>query len=270
MKRLFGQILRQQCRTSTAPGAACLALHKPVCFPAVRSLRQHRQLHVITNRSALSIRPLRLLCSPFTTSSEGTAAAKSELEWDELVRSVMTGDTELVKDLLGAGVNANNLADNQDAWTPLMHAAMGGHMGCVEALISAGANTNAKDWDGWTALMHASMAGQADIMKVLITAGADINSTSRIGGTALMSAASMGLIDCLQLLVDAGADINIVDIDGLDALDYAIDEGNEPCCDILEGNGERNDNWQEKEDQDMGRRQTERGGREMRREPRGR
>jgi len=52
--------------------------------------------------------------------------------------------------------------------TPLMHAARGGHLTCVMALLDARAAVDAADEDGRTALHFAAMAGDIDCFKGLV------------------------------------------------------------------------------------------------------
>mmetsp|Transcript_8637 Transcript_8637/g.16346 ORF Transcript_8637/g.16346 Transcript_8637/m.16346 type:complete len:212 (-) Transcript_8637:130-765(-) len=57
--------------------------------------------------------------------------------------------------------------------TPLMHAAGGGHLSCVIALLEARARVDAEDEDGATPLHFAAASGDIDVFKAMLLAGAD-------------------------------------------------------------------------------------------------
>jgi len=57
--------------------------------------------------------------------------------------------------------------------TPLMHAARGGHLSCVIALLEARARVDAEDEDGATPLHFAAASGDLDVFKAMLLAGAD-------------------------------------------------------------------------------------------------
>jgi hypothetical protein len=59
--------------------------------------------------------------------------------------------------------------------TPLMHAARGAHLKCVNYLLSAQANVNAEDEDCMTPLHFAAQCGDYDIGAALVRAGAAKN-----------------------------------------------------------------------------------------------
>mmetsp|Transcript_74654 Transcript_74654/g.206758 ORF Transcript_74654/g.206758 Transcript_74654/m.206758 type:complete len:198 (+) Transcript_74654:43-636(+) len=57
--------------------------------------------------------------------------------------------------------------------TPLMHAARGGHLTCVMALLDARAAVDAEDEEGLTALHYAAAAGDLDVFKALVLSCGD-------------------------------------------------------------------------------------------------
>ena len=64
------------------------------------------------------------------------------------------------------------------------HAADGGHLPVVEALLAAGADVQAANNDGDTALMYAAEGGHLPVVAALLAAGADVQAASNDGGTA--------------------------------------------------------------------------------------
>ncbi|OGW17046.1 MAG: hypothetical protein A2X56_13405 [Nitrospirae bacterium GWC2_57_13] len=97
-----------------------------------------------------------------------------------LATAAYKGRTDVVKELLDKGADANERSGCGLGWDPnvtaLTCAAHGGHMESVKVLVGRGADVNARSRDGWTPLISAAYAGNADIAKLLIEKGADIDS----------------------------------------------------------------------------------------------
>lgn len=70
------------------------------------------------------------------------------------------GNTELVKAILSQDVAQRDACTPQDGATPLMFAAMLGHLDVVQLLVEFGCDINKQDnISGWTALMQATFHG---------------------------------------------------------------------------------------------------------------
>lgn len=69
--------------------------------------------------------------------------------------------------------------------TPLMHAALGGHVDTCSILLTAGAKVNAEDEDGMRPLHFAAKAGSLDVFKMLLLARADADCQDTDGLTPL-------------------------------------------------------------------------------------
>lgn len=138
-----------------------------------------------------------------------------------LLDSVIAGDVDRVRKLLGAGADCNER--NGDGATALMLAAHAGDLGMVKALIDAGADVNAKDERGWGALMKAAYnadldRGFADVAQALVDAGADVEAPIGYGVRPLMLAAGYGETAVVETLLHAGADVLARNDGGLTAL----------------------------------------------------
>ena len=72
--------------------------------------------------------------------------------------------------------------------TPIITAALHGHMEACKFLVANGANLDFQDDDKCTALMYAAYEGQYFIVKYLVESGANINLKNSEGNTALMCA----------------------------------------------------------------------------------
>jgi hypothetical protein len=80
-----------------------------------------------------------------------------------------TGQTEIVKLLIGAGVDVN--AQDRAGRTALMLASAKGIAEVVQSLIEAGADVSARDNEGRNAYMVASYFGHTEITQLLIPVG---------------------------------------------------------------------------------------------------
>ncbi|KAA8565517.1 hypothetical protein EYC84_009375 [Monilinia fructicola] len=99
-----------------------------------------------------------------------------------------TGHEECADILLQGTVDQKadfELTEKVYSWTPLHVAAVDGHLGIVELLISAGADLSKSDAGGWTAREHAALRGHMDIAERLAqvelergTSGSDKSTTS--------------------------------------------------------------------------------------------
>lgn len=123
--------------------------------------------------------------------------------------------------LMGArqlNVEARNAQDE----SPLMLAAIKGHIEAVKALIARDADVNKP---GWTALHYAASGTtpeHARIIALLLENHAYIDAASPNGTTPLMMAAQYGTSDAVQLLLDEGADPSLKNQLGLSATDFAL------------------------------------------------
>jgi len=102
--------------------------------------------------------------------------------------------------------------------SPLMMAALKGHLELARKLIARGADVNKT---GWAPLHYAATNGHLAIMELLLEHHAYIDAESPNGTTPLMMAAHYGSTAGVRLLLDAGADPNLKNQLGLSAIDFA-------------------------------------------------
>ena len=84
-------------------------------------------------------------------------------------------------------------------YTPLMEAAMNGHLDIVKLLIHHGADVNAQSSCGNTPLMLACANGHEQVVKYLLKFGANVEDHNENGHTPLMEAASAGHVGCAKV-----------------------------------------------------------------------
>jgi ankyrin repeat protein len=92
-----------------------------------------------------------------------------------------------------------------------IEAAKDGHIGIVNALITAGVSLNMQDEVSKSALMHASKKGDSATVNALISAGADLDLTDEVQRSALMRATEKGDAINVSALFNAGANLNLQD-----------------------------------------------------------
>jgi ankyrin repeat protein len=109
-------------------------------------------------------------------------------------------------------------AKNRFGDTPLMGAALSGHLDIVRRLLVQGA---ALEPAGWTPLIYAATGGHDAVVLYLLDHGANVNAGSPNGTTALMMAVREGRASTLDLLLRRGADVNHRNENGASALDWA-------------------------------------------------
>lgn len=115
-------------------------------------------------------------------------------------------------------VNARNRQDE----SPLMMAAIKGHMEAVRVLMARNADVNKT---GWAPLHYAASAGSpqhTQIIARLLENHAYIDAASPNGTTPLMMAAQYGSNESVLLLLDEGADPTLKNQLGLTAYDFAM------------------------------------------------
>lgn len=88
----------------------------------------------------------------------------------------------------------------------------------VTLLLDCGAGVNSRDVHGRTPLMWAAVGGHLPTLRLLLERGADINAACDDGRTALMRAACYGHREAVRCLIDNGADVNAKTLGGVTAL----------------------------------------------------
>jgi uncharacterized protein len=110
---------------------------------------------------------------------------------------------------------------NAKGETPLMIAAIRGHLDAARQLIQRGADVN---MPGWTPLHYAASRPDPDsaaMVRLLLEHHAYIDAESPNRSTPLMLAAMYGHRDLVKLLLDEGADPSLRNEQGLTAVDFA-------------------------------------------------
>ncbi len=188
----------------------------------------------------------RLACVQYLLSLPGVELGALTHEGATAVAlAAREGLVDVVRALVEAGSDAAaaaaaHMAAQSDArgWTPLHHAAFGGHLACVQYLLSVpgvaaeldgiaaapGALTN----EGATAVVLAAREAHVDVVRALVGAGGDAAQADAEGWTPLHWAARRGHLACVQYLLSVpgvAAELGALTHEGATAVAFAAREG---------------------------------------------
>ena len=163
-----------------------------------------------------------------------------------LGEAALKGALDCVKCLIEeAGLSPDDkelqTSGEEQGWTPLMYAALGGKAEVASYLLSKGASVNdVEPEDGYTALHFAAEQGNVDVLKVLLAAKADVLAKTKTGETPLHLAAGRS-VDACAALIAAGASVNEQDDSKWTPLHVAALNGNDAACELLLANKAKTD-----------------------------
>ena len=145
----------------------------------------------------------------------------------------LKADTLKAFDALMQARNLRVEERNAQDESPLMMAALRGHLEAVRALIARDADVNKP---GWTPLHYAATGTQPQqpaIIALLLENYAFIDAASPNGTTPLMMAVHYGTSESVQLLLKEGADPSLKNQLGLSAADFALRASRKDMADLI-------------------------------------
>lgn len=149
--------------------------------------------------------------------------------------TILSGNTDLVKNLLKGSVDVNQLDGRNN--TPLHIAAMKGYTEIIKILLKKGANPNLRNKHNSIPLHFAVQLNHTDAAKLLIKSKSDLNAKDRYSETPLHFAVSNDNEELARELIDAGAKVNLTNSQFFTALAVAKNNGNEDLAEYLESEG---------------------------------
>jgi serine/threonine-protein phosphatase 6 regulatory ankyrin repeat subunit B len=167
---------------------------------------------------------------------EAGTANEAEIEggWSPLQRAAAAGDLPAVELLLDHGADLRYV--DRDGWTACSRAAQSSNGLIMQRLIAADPSlADRRTLKGNTPLMIAAMSGHVEVVRMLATAtaGVDINATTNKGISAVLFASQRGHVHVVQLLIQQGADINLTMVDGTSALMVSAWKGHRAVAALL-------------------------------------
>ncbi len=121
------------------------------------------------------------------------------------------GDLNVVREHLRKHPAAHADRDDEGC-TPLHHAALGGSVDVVEALLTASAEVDARADAGHTPSYYAAFGGHADVFQRLWDAGADVCVVDAVNATLLHAAAAGGSLEIVEALLADGVAPNAANL----------------------------------------------------------
>ena len=129
--------------------------------------------------------------------------------------------------------SADEHRERRDRGEALWTAAGNGATDCVRELIEENADLEYLEL-GWTPLIKAAVHGHVEVVRLLLEAGANKDAAGLSGDTPLILASHWGDDAIVRLLLAAGADHAAADIRGETALDKARRQGHAAVAALLE------------------------------------
>lgn len=153
------------------------------------------------------------------------------------------GPIHLLLDIPG-GISSVDPRDDR-GMTPLMHAALQGHLSIVTYLLQQGADCSLRNMNHNSALDLACIGGHSGVVDALLRTSMDeIDTPSTLGGpTPLASASCRGHTDVVRLLIATGKVNADFEHDECTPLLHASRNGWLEMCQVLLDEGRANVNW---------------------------
>lgn len=151
------------------------------------------------------------------------------------------GDNASLTKILNLVGNDKAFVDvvNDDSFTPLHFAAIGGHLTVVQTLLAAGAKQSPQDSvqnHHWVPIHYATQQGHQQVVETLINSGVDKDIKTYFGLTPLVIAVEFGWANLAKFLLSIGAAKNTQTADDnhrMTALHYAVIGGHNEIVSAL-------------------------------------
>lgn len=202
-------------------------------FGLVTSTGQSVRSIACSNKWAIGFQQtvLEVICSGKVVHSSNVTI------FSPLIFVARSGDVEALKTLLEHPVVDLNEQD-ENGFSPVMVAAMEGHVESFRLLVFAGANVKLRNKFGQNAITLSELNTNRDLFEKVMLEFA-IEKGNHGGFYALHCAARRGDLAAVRLLTSRGDDVNVPDGDGYTPLMLAAREGHGCLCELLISCGAR-------------------------------
>ncbi|KAK3725015.1 hypothetical protein QZH41_017479, partial [Actinostola sp. cb2023] len=166
--------------------------------------------------------------------------SRDESDSTPLHFSAINRNRKMILKLLRVGADTNMC--DEDEKLPLHHAAEGGDLGCVKALVAVNHDSiHATDYRRRTPLYYAALENRTAVIKFLIESGARVNTRDDDRLTPLLAMAPGGCPTAITMLLDHDAKIDDLSKNRSSALNVAACYGNVAAVKLLLDRGARVD-----------------------------
>uniref|UniRef100_A0A0G4HNR4 Uncharacterized protein n=1 Tax=Chromera velia CCMP2878 TaxID=1169474 RepID=A0A0G4HNR4_9ALVE len=168
----------------------------------------------------------RLEIAQYLVSAGADMSAEDDNGQKPLDYAAYLGLTDLLEFMLmkGADLNAKTSGGWVKGFSAVHHAAVGGNMETVLALLRRGVDVNCRDDKGRTPIFCTVMQGRGtardnvEVAECFLSWGADLNARNSDGCTILHFSVAHGAEKVAELVLDRGVDVNATDNEGNTAL----------------------------------------------------
>lgn len=136
------------------------------------------------------------------------SAASFGASYEELGEAINDGDVELVKTIVGSGLDINPECQSYEICRPIAWAVLSNKLDVIIALHELGADPNGENAYGDTSLHYVVQEGLFDLLRPLMRLGGDINKPNNFGISPFLAIVNAGYFEIVEFLVANGADIN--------------------------------------------------------------
>ena len=216
----------------TKEGKTALSLALEYNHPEIAAVLQQRgaRAGILDAASAGDIEAVRALLRK----DPKVVNAKDPIGFSPLYHAAEGGHREVIATLLAAGANANDFTGNNGwGYSPLLVAAEKGHADVVALLLEHGADVNSKSRSEESALWLAARNGHLEVVEVLLAHSPDIDIKGAFKDTPLGEAAYSGSKEIVELLIAHNADLNVRDQYGFTPLHMAAYHGHADVVETL-------------------------------------
>ncbi|XP_063721149.1 ankyrin-1-like [Symsagittifera roscoffensis] len=154
---------------------------------------------------------------------QGDPNAKNDDGFTLLHKACVGGQVRVAKFLLDNGASVNGVTKKGSM--PIHVGGRAGHVEIVKLLIDYGASIDSRTTDCWTVLHESCDNNKIDMVNFLLRQNAKVNTINEKGNTPLHAACEKGNLEIVKILLEHGAEKDAENVDGFTPLLRACTNG---------------------------------------------